>query len=96
MPEMKQGNFYFITDDFFEKYDPEHNLMRNKENGNNRPCFYALAFSLGYSPRCGEMSQSDKGVGQDVTALGMDIHKSCTLKFRRQRRRYNSSLFTLH
>lgn len=39
---MKQGTFFFIADDFFTKHDPEGHLMKNKEGGHNRPCFYAF------------------------------------------------------
>ena len=39
---MKQGHFYFISDEFFQKYDPDHRLMQNKEDGHFRPCFYAI------------------------------------------------------
>lgn len=39
---MKPGHFYFISDEFFQKYDPEHQLMQNKEDGHFRPCFYAI------------------------------------------------------
>lgn len=39
---MVQGTFFFIVDAFFTKYDPEHRLMKNKENGHGRPCFYAF------------------------------------------------------
>lgn len=39
---MKQGTFFFITDDFFIKYDSDERLMKNKEGSHNRPCFYAF------------------------------------------------------
>ena len=43
---MKQGWFCFIQDRFYEQYDTEHKLMRNKETIDNkvhaRPCFYAF------------------------------------------------------
>lgn len=43
---MIQGQFYFITDEFYEKYDKDKNLMQNKEKvdevNKNRPCFYAF------------------------------------------------------
>ena len=35
------GCFYFIKDSFFDIIDdPE--LMKNKENGNKRPCYYCF------------------------------------------------------
>lgn len=40
---MQQGKFYFISDEFFEKYDYEGHLMRNKKGEHNRPCFYTFA-----------------------------------------------------
>lgn len=43
---MKQGQFYFISDDFYQQHDKDRKLMQNKEvtNGttHNRPCFYAF------------------------------------------------------
>ena len=39
---MKQGTFLFISDSFFTKHDPNRNLMQNKEDGKDRPCFYAI------------------------------------------------------
>ena len=46
MQSMEQGQFCFITDDYFIIYDKEHKLMRNKEmvDGKEygRPCFYAF------------------------------------------------------
>lgn len=39
---MKQGNFFFISDYFFIKYDSEGHLMKNKEGLHNRPCFYTF------------------------------------------------------
>jgi len=43
---IKQGNFYFITNKFYEIYDKDHLLMKNKEKENNnlhdRPCFFAF------------------------------------------------------
>jgi hypothetical protein len=43
---MEQGQFCFITDDYFFIYDKERKLMRNKEmiggKEHGRPCFYAF------------------------------------------------------
>ena len=44
---MEQGQFCFITDDYFTVHDKECKLMRNKETidgkEHGRPCFYAFA-----------------------------------------------------
>jgi len=43
---LKQGQFYFITDEFYTIYDTERKLMQNKEMidgiSHDRPCFYAF------------------------------------------------------
>ena len=39
---MKSGNFLFITDAFYTKYDPYGRLMKNRGENNKRPCFYAF------------------------------------------------------
>ena len=39
---MQTGQFYFISDDFFLKFDPEKLLMGNKDGQHRRPCFYAF------------------------------------------------------
>ena len=39
---MRQGNFLFISDSFFEKHDPDKLLMKNKEGAHDRPCFFAF------------------------------------------------------
>ncbi len=36
-----EGYFYFIKDSFFDIVD-DLELMRNKENGNKRPCYYCF------------------------------------------------------
>lgn len=41
-PQMKQGTFFFIADEFFAKHDSNGRLMKNKEGAHNRPCFYAF------------------------------------------------------
>ena len=45
---MKQGHFYFISDEFFQKYDPDHRLMQNKEDGHFRPCFLPIKIILSF------------------------------------------------
>jgi len=46
MQNMEQGQFCFITDDYYIIYDKERKLMRNKEmvdgKEHGRPCFYAF------------------------------------------------------
>ncbi|MDD3173370.1 MAG: hypothetical protein PHF63_06890 [Herbinix sp.] len=38
---MDKGNLYFISDEFFDKFK-DQKLMTNKEDGHNRPCYYAF------------------------------------------------------
>lgn len=38
---IEDGKFYFIKDDFFELFK-EYKLMKNKENGNKRPCYFCF------------------------------------------------------
>ena len=39
---MQTGHFYFISDEFFSKYDRDKLLMKNSEGVHSRPCFYAF------------------------------------------------------
>lgn len=43
---MDKGRFYFISDEFYKRFDSERKLMQNKENidgvSNGRPCFMAF------------------------------------------------------
>ena len=39
---MRQGTFFFITDEFFTRHNPDGRLMKNKEGPHGRPCFYAF------------------------------------------------------
>lgn len=43
---METGYLYFITDEFYEKFDKDKTLMQNKESINgqthDRPCFFAV------------------------------------------------------
>ncbi len=39
--EIKEGYFYFIKDDFFTLVN-DMELMKNKENGLKRPCYYCF------------------------------------------------------
>jgi len=43
---MKQGQFYFIADEFYNIHDKDHTLMQNKEmvddTEHGRPCFFAF------------------------------------------------------
>lgn len=38
---MEKGCFYFITDDYFSDF-PDAQLMKNKDSGQGRPCFFAF------------------------------------------------------
>ena len=40
--DMKQGHFYFISDEFFTRFDPNGLLMRNKEGNRSRPCYFVF------------------------------------------------------
>jgi len=44
---MEQGQFCFVTDEYFSTHDKGHKLMRNKETidgeEHGRPCFYAFS-----------------------------------------------------
>lgn len=39
---MRQGTFFFITDEFLTRHNPDGHLMKNKEGPHGRPCFYAF------------------------------------------------------
>lgn len=39
--KIEVGHFYFIKDDFFNIIDDQE-LMKNKESGNKRPCYYCI------------------------------------------------------
>ena len=39
---MKQGEFYFVTDEYFAKYDTGKKLMQNKEGQHHRPCYFVF------------------------------------------------------
>lgn len=40
--KIEDGKFYFINNEFIEKYGDKYNLMRNKESGNKRPCYFCF------------------------------------------------------
>lgn len=40
---MEPGYFYFISDDFFDKFPQQKNLMQNKQAGHRRPCFFCFS-----------------------------------------------------
>ncbi|MCL2773140.1 MAG: hypothetical protein FWD71_07295 [Oscillospiraceae bacterium] len=42
MSEIKQGNFYFIKDNFYSIYDKDKKLVQNTGVNHNRPCFFAF------------------------------------------------------
>jgi len=39
---IQNGKFYFISDSFIEKYGSKYNLMKNKETGTKRPCYFCF------------------------------------------------------
>lgn len=39
---MRQGTFFFITDEFLTRHNTDGHLMKNKEGSHDRPCFYAF------------------------------------------------------
>ena len=40
--QIEDGKFYFINNKFIEKYGDRYNLMKNKESGNKRPCYFCF------------------------------------------------------
>lgn len=40
--KIENGKFYFISNKFIEKYGIKYNLMKNKETGNKRPCYFCF------------------------------------------------------
>ncbi len=40
--KFQNGKFYFISDNFIEKYGTKYNLMKNKETGTKRPCYFCF------------------------------------------------------
>jgi len=40
--DIEKGCFYFINDDFFNKFSHIEHLMGNNKNGNKRPVFFAF------------------------------------------------------
>ena len=40
--QIEDGRFYFISDDFMQKYGAKYNLMANKESGTKRPCYFCF------------------------------------------------------
>lgn len=39
---IENGKFYFISNEFMQKYGNKYNLMENKETGNKRPCYFCF------------------------------------------------------
>lgn len=39
---IEDGKFYFIKNDFIEKYGKKYKLMQNKEEGTKRPCYFCF------------------------------------------------------
>ena len=40
--QIENGRFYFISNNFIEKYGTKYNLMSNKETGTKRPCYFCF------------------------------------------------------
>ena len=40
--QIENGRFYFISDEFIQKYGTKYNLMGNKETGTKRPCYFCF------------------------------------------------------
>ena len=40
--KIEDGKFYFISNDFMQKYGAKYNLMANKETGTKRPCYFCF------------------------------------------------------
>lgn len=40
--QIEDGKFYFINNEFIEKYGVKYNLMKNKEIGTKRPCYFCF------------------------------------------------------
>lgn len=40
--QIENGKFYFIKNEFIEKYGIKYNLMENKETGTKRPCYFCF------------------------------------------------------
>lgn len=40
--QIEDGRFYFVNDEFMNKYGEKYKLMKNKESGNSRPCYFCF------------------------------------------------------
>ena len=40
--QIEDGRFYFINNKFIQKYGIKYNLMKNKETGTKRPCYFCF------------------------------------------------------
>lgn len=40
--QIENGRFYFINNEFIQKYGIKYNLMKNKESGTKRPCYFCF------------------------------------------------------
>ena len=40
--QIENGKFYFISNNFIQKYGEKYNLMANKETGKKRPCYFCF------------------------------------------------------
>lgn len=44
--QIENGKFYFISNEFINKYGLKYSLMQNKETGNKRPCYFCFKDKL--------------------------------------------------
>ena len=40
--QIENGSFYFTNNEFIQKYGIKYNLMKNKESGTKRPCYFCF------------------------------------------------------
>lgn len=40
--QIENGKFYFISNEFIQKYGAKYNLMSNKETGSQRPWYFCF------------------------------------------------------
>lgn len=86
---MTQGHFYFISDEFYKKHDPNNQLMKNKEGIHDRPCFYAFPDTKNINilwcvPISSQIEKFEKIVKNKLdkqAARGIKIPKCNTIRF---------------
>ena len=40
--KIEDGRFYFVNNNFMDRYGEKYKLMKNKESGNSRPCYFCF------------------------------------------------------